>query len=148
MAEGHLTDGGIKKYAYQEIEEIYKELGTSPEGLDVHRVDAMRETYGANFFEQRKRDTLIRCLRRAFINPFTVILFVLGVISLVTDVVLASNFTRNETTAVIRTDAGDAAHGYYRLSCKGQSYHEPQADDHQRHQCHAGLWQHGRPLYG
>lgn len=101
MAEGHLTDGGIKKYAYQEIEEIYKELGTSPEGLDVHRVDAMRETYGANFFEQRKRDTLIRCLRRAFINPFTVILFVLGVISLVTDVVLASNFTRNETTAVI-----------------------------------------------
>ena len=58
-----------KKYAYQEIEEIYKELGTSPEGLDVHRVDAMRETYGANFFEQRKRDTLIRCLRRALSIP-------------------------------------------------------------------------------
>ena len=40
-------------------------------------------------------------LRRAFINPFNIILFVLGVISLMTDVVLASNFTRNATTAII-----------------------------------------------
>ena len=69
MAEGHLTDGGIKKYAYQEIEEIYKELGTSPEGLDVHRVDAMRGNVRRQFFEQRKRDTLIRCLRRALSIP-------------------------------------------------------------------------------
>ena len=44
---------------------------------------------------------MLRCLRRAFINPFHIILFVLGMISLATDVVLASNFARNATTAII-----------------------------------------------
>ena len=44
---------------------------------------------------------MLRCLRRAFINPFHLILFVLGMISLATDVVLASNFARNATTAII-----------------------------------------------
>ena len=44
---------------------------------------------------------MLRCLRRAFINPFHIILFVLGMISLATDVVLASNFSRNATTAII-----------------------------------------------
>ena len=48
-----------------------------------------------------RKDTMLRCLRRAFINPFHIILFVLGMISLATDVVLASNFARNATTAII-----------------------------------------------
>lgn len=40
-------------------------------------------------------------LRRAFINPFNVILFILGIISLVTDVLIASDFARNASTAII-----------------------------------------------
>ena len=40
-------------------------------------------------------------LRKAFVNPFTVILFVLASISFVTDVLLASNFSRDMTTVVI-----------------------------------------------
>ena len=44
---------------------------------------------------------MLRLLRRAFINPFNIILLVLGIISLATDVVLVSNFARNATTAVI-----------------------------------------------
>ena len=40
-------------------------------------------------------------MRRAFINPFNIILFILGIISLVTDVFLVSNFARNATTAII-----------------------------------------------
>lgn len=38
---------------------------------------------------------------RAFINPFAVILFVLASISFVTDVLLASNFSRDMTTVII-----------------------------------------------
>lgn len=44
---------------------------------------------------------MLRRLRRAFINPFNVILFVLGSISLVTDGLLASDFSKNATTALI-----------------------------------------------
>ena len=61
----------------------------------------MRERYGKNSFQERKTDTTIQRLRRAFINPFHVILFILGIVSLVTDVFMASNFTRNATTALI-----------------------------------------------
>ena len=49
----------------------------------------------------RKSDTVLHRLRRAFVNPFAVILLVLASISLVTDVFLASNFSRNMTTAII-----------------------------------------------
>ena len=61
----------------------------------------MREKYGANSFAERKNDTMIRRFAAGFINPFNVILFILGIISLVTDVFLVSNFARNATTAII-----------------------------------------------
>ena len=44
---------------------------------------------------------MLRLLRHTFINPFNIILLVLGIISLATDVVLVSNFLPNATTAVI-----------------------------------------------
>ena len=101
MSKTTLIDCCIKKYAYREISEIYKEIGASPQGLFPEQVDGMRRRYGENSFAKRKKDTMLRCLRRAFINPFHIILFVLGMISLATDVVLASNFARNATTAII-----------------------------------------------
>lgn len=101
MSKTTLIDCCIKKYAYREISEIYKEIGASPQGLFPEQVDGMRRRYGENSFAKRKKDTMLRCLRRAFINPFHIILFVLGMISLATDVVLASNFARNAITAII-----------------------------------------------
>ena len=61
----------------------------------------MREKYGANSFAGRKDDTMLCRLRRAFINPFNVTLFILGIISLVTDVLQVSNFRKNASTALI-----------------------------------------------
>lgn len=101
MSKTTLFDSRIKKYAYCETPQIYHDIGTSPDGLSYEQVKAMREKYGANSFMERKKDTTVRRLRRAFINPFNVILFVLGMISLVADVFLVSNFTRNATTAII-----------------------------------------------
>jgi Mg2+-importing ATPase len=96
-----LFDSRIKKYAYREASQIYQDIEASPDGLSHEQVEAMREKYGANSFAERKNDTTIRRLRRAFINPFNIILFILGIISLVTDVFLVSNFARNATTAII-----------------------------------------------
>ena len=101
MPKPTLIDCCIKKYAYREVSQIYQELGVSQEGLSSEQVQIMREKYGINRFSRQKNDTMLRRLRRAFINPFNIILFVLGIISLVTDVVLVSNFARNATTAVI-----------------------------------------------
>lgn len=101
MAKATLMDCCIKKYAYKEISQIYKEIGASPDGLSQTQIESMREIYGVNSFSGRKNDTMLPRLRRAFINPFNIILLVLGMISLATDVVLASDFARNATTAVI-----------------------------------------------
>ena len=101
MPKAALFDCRIKKYAYQETSQIYKDIGTSPAGLSRKQVEAMREAYGRNSFAPGNSDTMLRRMRRAFINPFNLILLVLGLISLATDVVLASNFTRNATTAMI-----------------------------------------------
>lgn len=101
MPKTTLIDCCIKKYAYREVSQIYQELEISEEGLSQSQVELMREKYGINSFSKRKNDTMLRLLRRAFINPFNSILLVLGIISLVTDVVLVSNFARNATTAVI-----------------------------------------------
>ena len=101
MSKTTLFDSRIKKYAYREASQIYQEIGASPDGLSHEQVEAMREKYGANSFAERKNDTTIRRLRRAFINPFNIILFILGIISLMTDVFLVSNFARNATTAII-----------------------------------------------
>ena len=101
MPKTTLFDCCIKKYAYREVSQIYQELEISGEGLSQSQVELMREKYGVNSFSQRRSDTMLRLLRRAFINPFNIILLVLGIISLATDVVLVSNFARNATTAVI-----------------------------------------------
>ena len=101
MSKTTLFDSRIRKYAYREAAQIYKDIGASPDGLSTEQVDAMQEKYGANSFAGRKNDTTLRRLRRAFINPFNVILFILGIISLVTDVFLASDFSKNASTAII-----------------------------------------------
>lgn len=101
MSKTTLLDSRIKKYAYREASEIYRDIGASSDGLSSKQVETMRERYGTNSFTERNNDTTAHRLRRAFINPFNVILFVLGIVSLVTDVILASNFARNATTAII-----------------------------------------------
>lgn len=101
MSKATLFDSRIKKYAYCKPDEICRNLEISSGGLSLEQVEIMRETYGKNSFQGRKIDTTIQRLRRAFINPFHVILFILGIISLITDVFMASNFTRNATTALI-----------------------------------------------
>lgn len=101
MSKATIFDSRIKKYAYCSTSEIYRDIGSSPDGLSIEQIGSMRENYGANSFNGRKNDTMMQRLRRAFINPFHVILFVLGIVSLVTDVFVASNFARNATTAII-----------------------------------------------
>ena len=101
MSKATLLDSRIKQYAYREAAQIYRDIGASPDGLSTDQVEIMREKYGTNSFAGRKDDTLLRRLRRAFINPFNVTLFILGIISLVTDVLQTSDFSKNASTAII-----------------------------------------------
>ena len=79
----------------------YTHLHLSAQGYCEEEAEESRARYGGNVLSGRAADTVWYRLRRAFITPFTIILFVLASISFVTDVLLASNFSRNMTTVLI-----------------------------------------------
>lgn len=87
--------------AYIGIDTLYQNFHIPQQGYNEKQAEESRIKYGKNILSSRASDTALYRLRRAFINPFTIILFVLAAVSFLTDVVLASNFSRNITTAVI-----------------------------------------------
>ena len=99
------SDSSIHKrifhYAHIETDTLYQDFHISEHGYDDEQVEESRAQYGSNILAGRAADTVFYRLRRAFINPFAIILFVLASISFVTDVLLVSNFSRNMTTVLI-----------------------------------------------
>lgn len=91
----------VLQYAYTDVETLNYDFHISGNGYNKEKVEENRLQYGSNLFVGRAKDSIRYRLRRAFINPFTIILFVLAVISFITDVLLASNFSRDITTVLI-----------------------------------------------
>ena len=101
MKSDRTIHGRVLDYAYMDMNTLYRDFGISDQGYDEEQIEESRVRYGKNVLSGRASDTVLYRLRRAFINPFTVILFSLAVISFLTDVVLESNFSRNITTSAI-----------------------------------------------
>ena len=91
----------VLDYAYTDIDTLFRDFHISDQGYSDEQVEDSRARYGRNRLSGRASDTVLYRLGRAFLNPFTIILFILACISFFTDVVLASNFSRNATTVVI-----------------------------------------------
>ena len=101
MKAGSPMHQRVMYYARAEKEKLYSDFQITDDGYNAAQVEENRRKYGSGLWSGYKGDTVLHRLRRAFINPFTVILFVLALISFVTDVILASNFSRDMTTVVI-----------------------------------------------
>ena len=100
-----MKDGTIHRrvldYAYTDTATLYRDFHISEQGYTEKQVEESRTQYGSNILSGRASDTVLYRLRRAFVNPFAIILLILASISFVTDVLLASNFSRNMTTVII-----------------------------------------------
>ena len=83
MRPSHLSPKQIFDYACMDAETLYQKLGVSPAGLSQEEAEKSRAQHGKNSGPGRKSDTVLHRLRRAFVNPFAVILLVLASISLV-----------------------------------------------------------------
>ena len=101
MKAGRGIHQRVLRYAYLDIEELYRDFHVSAQGYSDVQAEDNRQQYGSNILSGRVSDTVFYRLRRAFITPFAIILFVMACISFVTDVLLVSNFSRNMTTAII-----------------------------------------------
>lgn len=91
----------VLDYAYTDIDTLCRDLHITPDGYTDDQAEESRERYGGNVLSGRAADTVLYRLRRAFVNPLALVLLALAVISFVTDVLLASNFSRNMTTPAI-----------------------------------------------
>ncbi len=87
-------------YVNSQIVTLYHDFQISENGYNQEQADKSTAQYGHNIFNEKATDTIRYRLRRAFITLFSIILFLVA-ISFITDVLLASNYTRNLTTVVI-----------------------------------------------
>ena len=70
-------------------------------GYSEDDVEEMREEHGVNMITKRNEDSMIGRVVSAFINPFTIVLLTLAVVSLFTDVVFVAPGEADYTAVII-----------------------------------------------
>lgn len=107
MGNGSARNNEIQERLYHAAscteEELWAKYKTSPAGLDTAGAEESREQYGENILTYGKKNPLVKRLLAAFINPFTVVLLALAVISVFTDIILAEPGDENYATVSIIT---------------------------------------------
>lgn len=73
--------------ATHKVEDIKEYLNINLNGLTEEEVDESRDKYGSNKVKKEKKKSIVERLAEAFINPFTVVLICLAVVSTVTDII-------------------------------------------------------------
>lgn len=77
-----------KEFAFLEIENIFTRLNTSTNGLNRKQIEISEDLYGKNIITHGKKKSFFKKLVEAFINPFTIVLFCLALVSTVTDMII------------------------------------------------------------
>ena len=77
----------IEYMATHKVEDIKEYFNINLNGLTEEEVDESRDKYGSNKVKKEKKKSIVERLAEAFINPFTVVLICLAVVSTVTDII-------------------------------------------------------------
>ncbi len=86
-AERDRQNAWLRKVAHEDTDTVFSEVGTRLSGLDEDEVHESREKYGSNKVTGHKKKSLFRRFIGSFADPFSLILLVLLIVSLVTDVI-------------------------------------------------------------
>ena len=77
----------IEAAATKPVKDVFRALDTSLRGLDEKAINSSRICYGNNRVTREKKKSLLQRIASAFINPFTIILFCLALVSSITDMI-------------------------------------------------------------
>ena len=80
-------DRRLEFAATNQIRDVLKKLNSTVRGLEPDAVSKSRGKYGSNKVTHEKKKSLAQRLAGAFVNPFTIILFCLAVVSAITDMI-------------------------------------------------------------
>lgn len=83
--------------------DIFNKYNTSYAGYEDSKIELMRNKYGKNEISYKKDASILRRLIEAFINPFTIILLILAIISFTTDILIANPGNKDITAFIIVT---------------------------------------------
>ena len=87
----------LRQAAAATQEQIYEIYHTSAQGLTDAQAQKQKK-YGKNKIPHQQTHTIWQSLYYAFVNPFSVVLFVLTLLSFVTDIWFSSNDSRTSLT--------------------------------------------------
>ena len=83
------------------LESTFADYKTSALGLVDDQVEENRDIYGENVITKGQGDSMIKKIYESIINPFTVILLVIALVSFITNVWLAKPGEQDPTTSII-----------------------------------------------
>ncbi len=99
--ENNQTNKRLLDAAQSSLMAVYEQLDSSEKGKTAEQVKAAESAYVNNVITYDKDNTLLKRLFESFINPFTLILIVLALVSFFTDVVAAGPGEKDYTTVII-----------------------------------------------
>jgi len=84
-----------------EADKLLKQYSTTLSGYSEETAKELINKYGKNEISHEKTEPVYKRLIGAFVNPFTIVLFILATISLVTDVLIAVPSDKDPSTVII-----------------------------------------------
>jgi len=85
-----LVEKELRENSKLELNKLFEKLNTSINGISIVDLEDKQEEYGKNTIEVKNENTVLHRLKDAFINPFNIVLIVVAIITLFTDVIIAS----------------------------------------------------------
>ncbi len=101
MSDSKLPNSKIDIYAHETTERLLADFRAAAGGLSSRQADENRLRYGDNNLLDNRADSVMYRLRRAFVNPFSIILLVLAVISCGTELFLKAAGQADLSTSII-----------------------------------------------
>lgn len=91
----------LLQFGIIENDAFFKELNTSINGITNEEANNRLEEFGYNEINHSNKETLIKKLIGAFINPFSLVLILLAIVSFITDYTIAPPEDRSLKTVII-----------------------------------------------
>lgn len=76
----------LEQYSMEHMDTLLKRFHTSPSGLSTENVEKNKLEYGSNQLNYTNKKTFGKRFVEGFINPFTIILLCLALVSVITDI--------------------------------------------------------------
>lgn len=80
----------LAEYARKDINTVLSDFNTRQTGLNQIEASERLEEFGKNIIDIENHNTLFSRLKEAIINPFNIVLFIVAIITYITDVVLST----------------------------------------------------------